>query len=76
MVPLIGLGSDQVNKSFRLTHRVEGYHVDEHKNGDFLLLLKRLLSMKILGDGQTHSSLILYCSPQSLSPTSQFSTCL
>ncbi|KAL7535523.1 hypothetical protein ACHAXR_006542 [Thalassiosira sp. AJA248-18] len=72
MVPLIGLGSDQVNKSFRLKEGVEAYHVDENRGEDFILLAQRLLSMKTDG-GRTPNSIILYCSPQSLSPTGTFS---
>ncbi|KAL7526440.1 hypothetical protein ACHAXR_003455 [Thalassiosira sp. AJA248-18] len=76
MVPLIGLGSDQVNKSFSLRDGVEAYHVDENRGEDFLLLVKRLYSIKKRDDGRTTNSIILYCSPQSLSPTSLFSQCL
>ena len=30
MVPLIGMGSDQVNKAVNLGQRIEAYHVDEN----------------------------------------------
>ncbi|KAL7524381.1 hypothetical protein ACHAXR_000554, partial [Thalassiosira sp. AJA248-18] len=72
MVPLIGLGSDQVNKSFRLKEGVEAYHVDENRGEDFMLLARRLMSMKTV-EGRSANSIILYCSPQSLSPTGTFS---
>ncbi|KAL7539694.1 hypothetical protein ACHAXR_009496 [Thalassiosira sp. AJA248-18] len=75
MVPLIGLGSDQVNKSFRLHEGIEAYHVDENKGDDFMHLMKRLMSIK-KRDGRSSNSIILYCSPQSLSPTNMFSQCL
>ena len=75
MVPLIGLGSDQVNKAVNLGQRIEAYHVDENVGKDFLCLMKRLLSIKTRG-GHSGSSIILYCSPQSLSPTTNLSRCL
>jgi hypothetical protein len=64
LVPLIGLGSDQVTKSINLSHRVESYHVDENKEASFTLLRKRLLS--IPPRVRQTSSIILFCSPQSL----------
>ncbi|KAL7535419.1 hypothetical protein ACHAXR_006478 [Thalassiosira sp. AJA248-18] len=72
MVPLIGLGSDQVNKSFRVKEGVEAYHIDEDRGEDFMLLSRRLISMKTT-EGRSANSVILYCSPQSLSPTGHFS---
>ena len=51
------------------------YHVDENVGKDFLCLMKRLLSIKTRG-GRSGSSIILYCSPQSLSPTTNLSRCL
>ena len=40
LVPLIGLGSDQVSKTINLTHCIESYHVDENKEQSFILLHK------------------------------------
>ena len=34
LVPLIGLGSDQVEGATFIDHNLEPYHVDEHKNKD------------------------------------------
>ena len=62
MAPLIGLGSDQVNKATNLGQRAEAYHVDKNFGADFICLMKRLLSMKTKGS-RSGSSIILYCSP-------------
>jgi hypothetical protein len=75
MVPLIGLGSDQVNKAANIGQRIEAYHVDENVGNNFLCLMKRLLSLK-MQNGRSGSSIILYCSPQSLAPTTNLSRCL
>ena len=32
LVPLIGLGTDQVEKAIVLEHNAEAYHIDEHKH--------------------------------------------
>ena len=45
MIPLIGLGSDQANKSINLAKRVEAYHIDENRGSDFLKLTARLMSI-------------------------------
>ena len=34
LVPLIGLGSDQVSKASRPDHNIEAYHIDEHHGID------------------------------------------
>ena len=47
MVPLIGLGSDQVNKAVNLGQRIEAYHVDKNVGNIFLCLKKRLLSIEM-----------------------------
>jgi hypothetical protein len=33
--PLLGLCCDQVAKGFRQEHRVEAYHLDEHRGHDY-----------------------------------------
>ena len=45
LVPLIGLGSDQVERATVIEHNLELYHVDEHKNEDAWLLISRLEHM-------------------------------
>ena len=75
MVPLIGFVSDQVNKTINLGQRVEAHHVDENPGDDFLSLTDRLLSIQ-KHDGRLGSSIIIYCLPQSLDPTTKLSSCL
>ena len=36
LVPLIGLGSDQVSKAISIKHNTEAYHINEHKGDDAL----------------------------------------
>ena len=43
LVPLHGLGSNQVNKATSTEHGIEAYFVDEHKYYDVKVLEKRLL---------------------------------
>jgi superfamily II DNA helicase RecQ len=65
MVPLVGLGSDQVNKCQSKEREIEGYHLDENRGEDGILLRSRLLA---LTDRDANSlSIFLYASPQSLS---------
>ena len=45
MVPLVGLGSDQVNNSRNLTNLIEAYHLDENLGVDGYALRCRLLSL-------------------------------
>jgi len=45
MVPLVGLGSDQVNNSRNSTNSIEAYHLDENRGGDGYALRRRLLSL-------------------------------
>ena len=49
MVPLVGLGSDQVNKCSNDVNYIEGYHLDEHRGSDARLLRDRLISLNELG---------------------------
>ena len=75
MVPLIGLGSDQVDKSTNLGQHIEAYHVDENHGNNVLKLVSDIVSIKI-GDNRSGDSIILFCSPQSLEPDSKLSFCL
>ena len=75
MVPLIGLGSDQVNTAMKLEHGGEVYHIDENKSSDFIALMDRLLSIT-KRDNRTVNSVVLYCSPQLLEPGGMFVRCL
>jgi hypothetical protein len=45
MVPLVGLGSDQVNNSRHLINLIEAYHLDEKRGVDGYAVLRRLLSL-------------------------------
>lgn len=45
LVPLIGLGSNQVEKTIVVDHNVEAYHADEHKQLNGKLLRSCLLGM-------------------------------
>jgi hypothetical protein len=42
LVPLSGLGSDQVERAIVIEHIIHPYHVDEHKGEDAALLVRRL----------------------------------
>ena len=64
LVPLIGLGGDQVVKSAVSEHNVKAYHADKHKSQDAYNLQDRLLSMD--DEGINFISIILYISPLSL----------
>ena len=67
-MPLVGLGSDQVEKATWIEHNVEAYHADEHKKGDATLLIKRLLGMSEEEVGEI--TVLLYLSPRALSKDS------
>ncbi len=66
LVPLVGLGSDQVSKSTNDGSFIEAYHIDEHRGPDATLIKKRLLS--ITAAEAKHVSIFLCMSPQSLQP--------
>ena len=64
LVPLIGLGSDQVTKSRNPNHYVEAYHLDEQSSESSRELSKRLNSLH-----QTEANnctIFLYVSPRAL----------
>jgi len=65
LVPLVGLGSDQVSKALRPDRKIEANHVDEFKRADGKKLRRR---MKNGSDDETLvSTQILYMSPRALS---------
>ena len=64
LVPLHGLGSDQVDKAMSKEHGIEAYYLDEHKYNDAKALHDRLaLYSDIEAD---HISILLFASPNSL----------
>jgi len=72
VVPLHGLGSDQVEKANIPDQGIEAYYVDEHKRADACMLRDRLLSLtKYELD---HSSIILFVSPNALAADSPWYT--
>jgi superfamily II DNA helicase RecQ len=62
VVPLLGLGCDQVSKAQRPAFKVEAYHLDENRGEDQLAIQRRLLSITY----RRAQSIILFASPQSL----------
>ncbi len=64
MVPLIGLGSNQVNNSRNLTNLIEAYHLDKNRGGGSYALRRRLLSLHPREANRV--SIFLHASPQSL----------
>ena len=69
MVPLIGLGSDQANKSKMIAKRVYAYHCDEFRGND-LHQLKLLLRSY---HPSKKRSIILFISPQQMCPGTPWS---
>jgi superfamily II DNA helicase RecQ len=74
MVPLIGLGSDQVNKSQNNDNLIEAYHLDKHRGIDGKALRERLLSLH--EQEANHVSIFLYALPQSLQVGTFWYQCL
>ena len=70
LVPLIGLGSDQVSKAENEENRIEAYHIDEHRYDDLTLLRNRLDGMTI--DDVENTTILLFCSPQSMQKSSRW----
>jgi superfamily II DNA helicase RecQ len=68
LVPLLGLGSDLVNKSVNLERGMEAYHVDEHRGDDAIMLADRLSSFS--EEEAEHITIQLFVSPRSLTPDS------
>jgi superfamily II DNA helicase RecQ len=68
MVPLHGLGSDQVDKSTLREHNINAYYVDQHTRENEDLLRERLEGLTM--DEAKDSCTILFVSPQKLAPDS------
>ena len=64
IVPLVGLGSDEVEKANMPEPNIEAHHAEEHKFEDARKLRTRLEN--ILDEEAKHVSIILFISPQSL----------
>ncbi len=64
MVPLVGLGSDQVNKCCNKDNFIKGYHLDEHRGRNAKILKIRQLSLN--EEEANYVSIFLYVSLQSL----------
>ena len=62
MVPLLGLGSDQVGSAHRPEKGLQAYHFDEFCEGDFKKLGELILSMT----HQSKHSILVYISPQKM----------
>ena len=74
MVPLVGLGSDQVNNNRNSNNLIEAYHLDKNRGHDGYALRSRLLS---LHPREAECVFIfLYALPQSLKDGSFWYMCL
>ena len=67
MVPLLGLGCDQVSKSKHLNKRFEAYHVDEFRDKDYDKLIQRLKTYH----PSEKTSILILISPQELKHSSR-----
>ena len=67
LVPLIGLGSDQVKRSTVVKHNIEPYHVNEHKNADARLLTTWLKQMT--KDEAKYVTIALFLGPNAMIST-------
>ncbi len=74
MVPLVGLGSDQVNKSSNPENLIESYHLDKICGIYGRVLQNRLDSIHCVEANSI--TIFLYASPQSLLETSPWLKCL
>ena len=74
MVPLVGLGSDQVNNSRNSNNLIEAYHLNKNRGRDGYALRSRLLSLH--PREAECVSIFLYASPQSLKDGSFWYKCL
>ena len=63
-VPLIGLGSDQVENANKEEHNVEAYHINEHKLKDAHALRQRLLNLD--AEECANKAIFLFMNPQEL----------
>ncbi len=74
MVPLVRLGSDQVNKSASNDNLIEAYHLDKHRSIDGKALRDCLLWLN--KQKADHVSIFLYALPQSLKVGTFWYQCL
>jgi superfamily II DNA helicase RecQ len=74
MVPLVGLGSDQVNNSRNRNNLIKAYHLDKNRGRDGYTLRSRLLSLH--PREAECVSIFLYALPQSLKDGSFWYKCL
>ena len=67
LVPLIGLGSDQVERATVTKHNIDPYHVDEHRNEDARLFTTRLENMT--KEEAKHITITLFLGPNAMTST-------
>ena len=72
MVPLIGLGSDQVAKAMFIKANAEAYHIDEHKYDDAKLLRHHLRLRGMPDIERDKVAVALYLSPRALTKELQW----
>ena len=70
MMPLLGLGTDQVAKAMHVDINIEAWHIDEFRGPHGRALRRRLFAFD--QDQRDNMSIVLYMSPQSLSPGSDW----
>ena len=70
MMPLLGLGTDQVAKAIHVDINIEAWHIDEFRGPDGRALRRRLFAYT--ADQRDNLSIILYMSPQLLLPGSDW----
>ena len=64
LVPLLGLGIDQVEKSIIAGHKIEAYHIDEHRGVDATALKNRIEAID--DEEMAITTIMLFISPSSL----------
>ena len=64
--PLLGLATDQVERATATEHNLEGYHIDEHRNVDEVLLMDRLATYNADGEEAKHVAISLFIGPKKL----------
>ncbi len=74
MVPLVGLGSDQINKCYNNDNLIEAYHLNKHRGIDSKALIDCLRSLN--EQEANHVSIFLYALPQSLQVGTFWYQCL
>jgi superfamily II DNA helicase RecQ len=74
MVPLVGLGSNQVSKSMNEANCIKAYHLDKHRGVDAQVLRDCLLSLN--QREVEFVSIFLHASPQSLQVGIYWCQCL